>query len=363
MAENQPSADSSIDTITTVFKAAPGTEILYDQEDEHGTISQHLHLLQHVRKGDSHILLVPQPSLSNPNDPLRWSALKKWATFSNGLAYAFLGAVTGPIMAAWMVQGSKFFNRTLQELTYANGATLVCQGVATTIWMPFAIKYGRRPVYLLSTLLMVVACVWLGIASTKSYTPFLIGRAFLGIFEAPIESIVPSTITDIFFLHDRGAKVSMYGLSVLGGNELGPMLSAFIIQTIGMDWAFYIVAMFIAANLITMFFFMPETKYTGIRPTILQHAAENAVIEKDLTSASHVEILEGDETPLKKRTFIQELAFWGSPDPNVSLLQVFMRPFALIAYPTILWSSFIYGLALSWNVIIGSTTAQLFAPP
>lgn len=34
-----------------------------------------------------------------------------------------------------MVQLSEFFEVSLQKLTYANGATLVCQGVATTIWM------------------------------------------------------------------------------------------------------------------------------------------------------------------------------------------------------------------------------------
>lgn len=90
----------SIDIITDVFKTAPGTEILYDQEGEHGGISRRLHELQHVRKGDSHILLVPQPSLINPHDPLRWSAIRKWATLANGLTYAFLGVVTGPIMAA-----------------------------------------------------------------------------------------------------------------------------------------------------------------------------------------------------------------------------------------------------------------------
>jgi MFS family permease len=71
---------------------------------------------------------------------------------------------------------------------------------------------------------MGVACIWLGIASNASYTPFIIGRAFLGFFEAPIESIVPSTVTDLFFLHNRGTKISMYGLSVLGGNELGPLV-------------------------------------------------------------------------------------------------------------------------------------------
>ena len=362
MAQN-PAPVESIDTITAVFKAAPGTEILYDQESEHGGISRRLHQLQHVRKGDSHILLVPQPSLTDPNDPLRWSAIRKWATFANGLTYAFLGAVTGPIMAAWMVQGSMFFHITLQKLSYANGATLICQGVATTLWMPFAIKFGRRPVYLLSTLLMGVACIWLGVASNKTYTSFILGRAFLGVFEAPIESIVPSTITDMFFLHDRGAKVSMYGLSVLGGNELGPMLSAFIIQTLGINWAFYIVAIFIFANFVTMFFFMPETKYTGHRPNILGDASEQTMSEKKLSSSSHIEISDTEKGELKKRSFVQQLALWGSPDPTVSLTRAFMRPFILLAYPTVLWSCLIYGLALSWNVIIGVTTAQLFAPP
>lgn len=77
-----------------------------------------------------------------------------------------------------------------------------------------------------SNILMGVACVWLGLASDRNYTLFITGRAFLGFFEAPIESIVPTTIADLFFLHERGEMVSFYGLSVLGGNELGPLVSA-----------------------------------------------------------------------------------------------------------------------------------------
>lgn len=154
MSQQLESTDS-IDSITANLKPAPGTEILYDQDGEHGKVSGRLRQLQHVRKGDSHILLVPQPSLEDPNDPLSWPSWKKWATFANGLGYSFLGAVTGPIMAAckhsvnitWrscfadllafsgMVQGSAFFGKSLQEMSHANGATLVCQGAATTLWM------------------------------------------------------------------------------------------------------------------------------------------------------------------------------------------------------------------------------------
>jgi hypothetical protein len=50
------------------LQTAPGTELLIDGDSSH---------LQHVKKGDGHVLLLPQPSLTDPNDPLRWPAWKK----------------------------------------------------------------------------------------------------------------------------------------------------------------------------------------------------------------------------------------------------------------------------------------------
>ncbi|TID17560.1 MFS general substrate transporter [Venturia nashicola] len=360
-------SQSHTDSIRPDNMTIPGTEVLYDL----GTSDQ-THQLQHVKHGDGHTLLVPQPSLTDASDPLRWSKWKKHVVLFNALVYSFNGGVTGPIMS--MVGLSKTFDTTLQRVTYANGATLICQGVATALWMPFAIKYGRRPVYLLSNLLMGAACIWLGITSSKTYTPFILGRAFLGIFEAPIESIAPSTITDIFFLHERGAKVSFYGLSVLGGNELGPMFSSFIIQYLGMNWAFYIVAISIAISQVSMFFFMPETKFTGPRPTISLPVADDLELDSKSEIVENIKMVHScktssdlvthDAPPLvAAKTYAQDLALWGKGDPNISLRKAFLAPFVLVAYPTVLWSCLVYGLALGWNVILGATTAQLFAPP
>ncbi|OQU95653.1 hypothetical protein CLAIMM_01835 [Cladophialophora immunda] len=352
---------TAFDSIQFVYRPAPGTEILYDIAED-GLGSHRLHNLQHVKSGDGHLLLVPQPSLTDPNDPLCWSTIKKWTTFFYALGYSFMGAVTGPIMTAWMVEGAIFYETSIQRMTYTVGATLICQGVATTLWMPFAVKYGRRPVYLFSNTLMGVGCIWLAIASKTTYTSFLVGRAFLGVFEAPIESIVPSTITDIFFLHDRGAKVSIYGLSVLGGNELGPMLSALIIQSLGMAWTFYIVAIFIFVFSIGQFLHMPETMYLGPRPTLdFQEVVADA--GKDSETVSQIEIAEPNTLTVPKKTFLQELSFWGLSDKTVSLWQAFARPFVLLAYPTVIWSCCCYGLAISWNVIMATTNGQLFSPP
>lgn len=210
---------------------------------------------------------------------------------------------------------------------------------------------------------MGVACMWLGQASNSSYGNLLVARAFLGAFEAPIESIVPSTVTDIFFLHDRGEKISLYGLSVLSGNELGPLFSALIIQRYGMGWAFWIVGFFIFLNAMTILLAMPETKYAGSRPSIIPRSDED---QKE-TVALHDEKGLGEpvvsvESQVQKKGIIQEMAFWSKPDPSVSLTKCFLRPFVLLTYPTVVWASFVYGLSLGWNVILGAVVAQLFAP-
>lgn len=292
-----------------------------------------------------------------------------------------------------MIQLATFFNRPLSDITYSNGATLICQGLGTLLWMyvhlqapivnkalsaiahnrPMAVKFGRRPVYLASNTLMGIACVWLAIAAQENYPLFVVARAFLGLFEAPIEAIVPSTVADIFYLHERGEKISLYGLSVLGGNELGPLASAYIIQSLSMRWAFFITAMSIGVSLITMFFFMPETMFNGPRPVIVPVIAEetNEVHEsEDKLSCEHIEgVTSMNTTPVelessnrKKRSYANELFQFGM-NHHVSFWQVFKRPFILMAYPTVVWSSLIYGMSLSWNVILGSVVAQLFSPP
>jgi hypothetical protein len=133
-----------------------------------------------------------------------------------------------------------------------------------------------------------------------------------------------------------------------------------------MSWAFYIVAMFICASCISMFFFMPETKFSGARPSIYlptsdstkeegEHKIEDVAITTNENSDGH------PAAPLK-RSYLRELALWEAPDPNESFRNLLLRPFVLLAYPTVLWACLVYGMSLGWNVIIGATVAQLFEP-
>lgn len=146
--------------------------------------------------------------------------------------------------------------------------------------------------------------------------------------------------------------------------------SALIIQRYGMDWAFYIVAMFICLSCISMFFFMPETKYTGPRPQSYPAGTEVDDDEKvgveriensrDNNKEGCGERIESAPQGPPKRGFLRNLALWEKPDPDVSLRNAFLRPFILVTYPTVLWACLVYGASLGWNVILGATVAQLF---
>ncbi|KAK4946506.1 hypothetical protein LTR10_014358 [Elasticomyces elasticus] len=371
----------------------PGTEILLD-------LDGHSHL-QHAKSGHGQVLLVPQPSLTDPNDPLRWPRWKKWMVFFNALTYTFLGSNIGPLMSGGMVQQSAYFGIPIGHLSWAAGISLLCSGVSTIFWVvgelmwrhfvvpgltwsqPLFVKYGRRPVYLASTLITGAMCIWCGVAAKTTFGSFFAARAFVGWFIGPIESISASTITDIFFLHDRGEKISIWGLSILGGNEIGPVLSAYIIQAIGMSWAFYIIGIAIFANSLTIFFTMPETAYWGPRPKIslrLLHEgngavvvgdsdrdhgpSENVSVEKNTTqvephTGGAVKVGLMHEQP-SKRPYIREMHPFPVVNSTLSLGKLFLRPFVLLTY---IFAPFANEHLTAWNVILALTIAQLFAPP
>jgi hypothetical protein len=113
--------------------------------------------------------------------------------------------------------------------------------------------------------------------------------------------------------------------------------------------------------------------FTGPRPRILSIIAEESNKidgSEDKLSCEHVEgatsmntvPVEQQSLTTKKRSYRKEL-FQVGINHDISFWQIFKRPFILMAYPTVVWSSIVYGMSLSWNVILGSLVAQLFAPP
>ncbi len=108
----------------------------------------------------------------------------------------FLGHVGyGPKLVANVAKVSYFFTTIVLLL-----------GAGNLVIMPLIIKYGRRPVYVATYTLYLVLTIWATVAT--SYNSELASRILQGFFATSGDCVAPLTLTDIFFLHERGEVLS-----------------------------------------------------------------------------------------------------------------------------------------------------------
>jgi len=94
------------------------------------------------------------------------------------------------------------FGSAIAKVAYFFTSTALLQGTGNLVWMPLIVKYGRRPVYIVSFTCYTLTAIWAGFS--KSYGSELAARIFIGFFSGAGECVAPLTISDIFFLHERG---------------------------------------------------------------------------------------------------------------------------------------------------------------
>lgn len=144
----------------------PGTVHLVDLE---GTV----HAL-HASGGQRDIVLVPAPS-AHPDDPLNWSPRRKLLSLTCLCMYActsspVTGSVTDWVHSYILATGicsaaiysvlvpiSLDTNLSVSDLNAGTGYMFLLLGWGCLFWQPLAQQYGKRPVYLTSTLATMVS--------------------------------------------------------------------------------------------------------------------------------------------------------------------------------------------------------------
>lgn len=122
-------------------------------------------------------------------------------------------------MTSAIVPLAESFDKPLQTFTLGlQGSCIAAIAVSSLVCNTLAVKFGRRPIYIVTSIGLMVTCFWA--AEAKSFESLVAARAIQGFCMAPMEALIPASIGDIWFVHERGFRNAIFNLGVLGGINL-----------------------------------------------------------------------------------------------------------------------------------------------
>ncbi|XAO22220.1 hypothetical protein I312_100988 [Cryptococcus bacillisporus CA1280] len=172
---------------------------------------------------------------------------------------AFIAPMTSSIFLPSIPTMAVDLHSSAEVINYTVAIFLVTIGVASVFWSPYSGFYGRRPVYLASMPITVVASI--GVAQSKNIGAIVGTRILQGIGSSCVLSVGAGTIGDIFRPTERSRGMATYYMGVLIGPALSPILGGIFTEYTSQTWrsAQYFLAGCSALSVVLTFFFLPET--------------------------------------------------------------------------------------------------------
>ena len=134
--------------------------------------------------------------------------------------------------------------------------------VAAAIMTPpsgfLANRFGRKRILMVAVVGFVVASVLCGIA--QSLFEIVAFRLLQGFFGAALVPIAQSVLLDIYTPEERGSAMAIFGVSVMVGPVLGPVIGGWLTDHFSWRWVFYINVPLGALAFAGISVFMRETK-------------------------------------------------------------------------------------------------------
>ncbi|MDB5604117.1 MAG: drug resistance transporter, EmrB/QacA subfamily, partial [Bradyrhizobium sp.] len=134
--------------------------------------------------------------------------------------------------------------------------------VAAAIMTPpsgfLATRFGRKRVLMAAVVGFVIASVLCGIA--QSLVEIVAFRLLQGFFGAALVPLGQSVLLDIYTVEERGSAMAVFGISVMVGPVLGPVIGGWLTDHYSWRWVFYINVPLGVLAFAGISFFLRETK-------------------------------------------------------------------------------------------------------
>lgn len=304
-----------------------------------------------------------------------------------------LASTLSPLLAANSVSLVIYFNECLEppcdptraeysidDVALLTGYHLLGVGIAGFIFVAMARVWGKRHLYILGTVLIIISSAWGG-ASNRNFDSLMAARVFQGVGLAPFEALVNVSVGDLYFVHERGKRMALTNLSLFGGAFLTPVIVGKVTSTLGWQWTFYFIAIFMACLLPAVILYCPETSYTRNvsintdNTSWDDNTAERSSSSHELRETYAPEKSGQDPTsprpttssdaahhePTRDFKFItrEHIMPFNGRKTSESFFKLLLRPFPLFFHPGIFWACLIQGAIIGWTVLIGIVLAAI----
>jgi len=134
------------------------------------------------------------------------------------------------------IQGS--VSASQDQINWVLTSYLVAAAIMTPPSGWLAARFGRKRLLTVSIGGFVVASVLCGLA--QSLPQIVVFRLAQGLFGAALVPLAQSILLDIYTPAERGSAMALFGVSVMVGPILGPVIGGWLTDNLSWRWVFYI---------------------------------------------------------------------------------------------------------------------------
>ncbi|ORY60290.1 major facilitator superfamily transporter [Pseudomassariella vexata] len=337
---------------TPFHRLLPGTVSIEDVSSEH-----------------ERLILQPQPSL-DPEQPLNWSKARKVVHYGIVCFYALMTFVLLDIGTVVWSPMNLELGISYEDMNYSFASCCAGIAVGCIFFVPLAVNYGRRPVYIVSTAIQLATGIWQ--AKVNTGPELITVNVVSGAAGAISESIVQITVADLFFVHERATMNGVYLMMVNMGSFLAPVAAGYVAVAMGWRWIWWWTSILLGVSLLLFVFFYEESKYAVRVPAQLRRrSSETGDVYVDgedgaVTSSAHGDVKSAEPQISKttaefpKRPLRERFALITREPRGAPYFQQIVEFLELFALPPVAYTALIWGSLLAWFSVLLTTLSTYF---
>lgn len=216
--------------------------------------------------------------------------------------------------------------------------------------------------------------------SKISYNHLLAARIIQGFSTSAYESLTISAIGDMYFVHQRGLRVSILNFCLLAASGLASIICGVVFDRLGWLWLFHLFQIALVIQFLLLFFFCPESAYirdhrydtdTQEEEKIeeLVHMEEEArrtsTYRRDSDKIMEQTISRDVQTvPVPpKKSFFQELAVYTRVYSRDNIFKLIFGPFLTLLNPAACYTIVAAGMVSAFYVGSSIIISLVFSGP